>query len=267
VTSNFVDEQLSGQWAWCCADAGWCDVEPGCEAAHNVSSNYNGWDYCDHSCPVKPPTRSAWEKLSFFLQRVAWAWTSETNDDEEQKEDELEMVTRLINSGDRRLKLDECEQALRIYQQARVAASNLGLEGADLVAEIDWKVFKAYKCLGMATLSLPPLDVSDDPTCGIDALADAELRYDFNIVTSSQGDGYILKSRIKHWTKWFELLQLNEACTNAEFKKSYRRLSKLYHPDKFDRAKFAAAEYCATQMSYILNSAKELFETVGLCQG
>ena len=58
VSVDFADALNPRQWAWCCSNSGWCDVEPGCEAARDVSSDYSGWDHCEMLCPVQPPVHA-----------------------------------------------------------------------------------------------------------------------------------------------------------------------------------------------------------------
>ena len=69
--------------------------------------------------------------------------------------------------------------------------------GKSAAAQVRWKIYQAETCLGTAMLPLLAPD-APDPTCGIAALGDGDLREDFD--RASQRHGW---RRVQHWGKWY----------------------------------------------------------------
>ena len=149
--------------------------------------------------------------------------------------------------------MDECEFAHQLYTVAMSLARKHHL--ADVVAMLEWKLFKADSCLGSAVLPLPGPE-EEDPKCGIAALGNEELLADFEVAASRNGF-----RRVKQWPAWFDLFGLTEqSCSPKTLKASYRKLMVQYHPDKFD-----GPHHCALTMSLLVNAGKELLENRGAC--
>ena len=71
------------QWSWCCGDAGWCDVQPGCTGARDATAEYSGWDRCERSCPVTPPVRP---------EGLTWSHSDAEDDVSEEQEEQEEQA-------------------------------------------------------------------------------------------------------------------------------------------------------------------------------
>ena len=149
--------------------------------------------------------------------------------------------------------MGECEFARQLYAVAMSLAGKHHL--ADVVAMLEWKIFKADSCLGSAVLPLPRPE-QEDPTCGIAALGNEDLLADFEVAASRGGF-----RRVKQWPAWFDLFGLTEqSCSPTALKASYHKLMLRFHPDKFD-----GPEHCAQTMGLLINAGKELLENHGAC--